>query len=848
MKTVKTSSGSGVTAASGNINGNSNVTSSSNNIYATGAGKVSTYTALFDHLPRRTFKRGSNNSNNISSVEGERILHPATIKLGGLYYTGKIFEDDDRVVALVAAIVNIMADYKTPPSKILREDMDRYLGKQIQHIVDCRPLCKGMGNFIKFVRHIISQIPPDINESEAKSILLSKLQNFLDDRIIYAAESISTNISSLIRDNDVILTFGSSPLIRKVLLTASKTKKFRVVVIDTRPLNEGLVTLTSLSHTIQCVYSPLSGAAAAMKDVTRVVLGASCLLSNGSMLAPAGTAMVAALAKAQQIPVIVASESYKFSEKVQLDSIVFNELGNANEIAQMSTFSPDGASLPAPQPTPQLKCAYLGGADAISGSDTTNENFDENCVSIPESVHGSTIVALSSSTKMPFAIVNLRYDLTPIANISVVATETGLIPPTSIPVLIREMQSEQPVVSPAEEEEDEVRQYHFSMLNDNIRNRAYFEALRQVITNKSRVLDIGSGTALLSMMSSQLGAEYVLGVEGNPILAQISDEILKINNFSDDKINIYDGMSYELELGTKYLSTQADVVVSETLDSWVIEEGFLVSLHDAKSRNLITPSAVVIPNQALLYCQLVETVFSLSSFPAMVEGFNLEPIRKLRKSYRNFVAQHTDFVLKNLSEPIPVFNFQFQDMDISTALFNYTLLNIPITQNGTLHGLVCWFNLTLDPKGFITLSNNPGSKSHWMQMFKLLEGDDAVVAGEEYKIQIAHTGEKYMIGNAQYSSRLIHILSSCQYHVDIFSSFTSSRNAAMPDEQSYVCSVEASRNRINQIENKIVRGYFGQTFYAYIPNIPSFVQKFKIPNKKEFESTIKLFEFHISCP
>lgn len=45
--------------------------------------------------------------------------------------------------------------------------------------------------------------------------------------------------------------------------------------------------------------------------------------------------MVAALAKALQIPVIVASESYKFSEKVQLDSIVHNELGHPSEIAVM---------------------------------------------------------------------------------------------------------------------------------------------------------------------------------------------------------------------------------------------------------------------------------------------------------------------------------------------------------------------------------------------------------------------------------------------------------------------------------------------------------------------------------
>ena len=48
----------------------------------------------------------------------------------------------------------------------------------------------------------------------------------------------------------------------------------------------------------------------------------------------------------------------------------------------------------------------------------------------------------ASAVKLPFDVINLRYDLTPIGNISVVATEAGLIPPTSIPVLIRELGSD----------------------------------------------------------------------------------------------------------------------------------------------------------------------------------------------------------------------------------------------------------------------------------------------------------------------------------------------------------------------------------------------------------------------
>jgi translation initiation factor 2B subunit (eIF-2B alpha/beta/delta family) len=44
-----------------------------------------------------------------------------------------------------------------------------------------------------------------------------------------------------------------------------------------------------------------------------------------------------------RVPVIVASEAYKFCEKVQLDSVVYNELGSASEI--VSARHPTGGDL-----------------------------------------------------------------------------------------------------------------------------------------------------------------------------------------------------------------------------------------------------------------------------------------------------------------------------------------------------------------------------------------------------------------------------------------------------------------------------------------------------------------------
>ena len=56
--------------------------------------------------------------------------------------------------------------------------------------------------------------------------------------------------------------------------------------------------------------------------------------------------------------------------------------------------------------------------------------------------------------------------------------------------------------------------YHFAMVADEYRNELFHSALKKVIkANTSRVLDVGAGSMLLSMMAYELGAKKVIGVE-----------------------------------------------------------------------------------------------------------------------------------------------------------------------------------------------------------------------------------------------------------------------------------------------------------------------------------------------
>merc|ERR1719453_490659 len=121
-------------------------------------------------------------------------------------------------------------------------------------------------------------------------------------------------------------------------------KTFRVIVVDSRPKFDGRALLARLvAHGIDCGYVMLTALSYVLKDVTKVFLGAAGLLSNGTVMSRLGTAVVAMMAESNDLPVIVCCETYKFCEKVQLDSICSNELGNPDELVATRAREAGGA-------------------------------------------------------------------------------------------------------------------------------------------------------------------------------------------------------------------------------------------------------------------------------------------------------------------------------------------------------------------------------------------------------------------------------------------------------------------------------------------------------------------------
>ncbi|NWY67888.1 EI2BD factor, partial [Erithacus rubecula] len=380
---------------------------------------------LFSHLHQYSRKKPLTQQMSIPST----VIHPAVVRLGLQYSQGIINGSNARCIALLEVFKQLIQDYSTPPNEELSRDLVAKLKPHISFLNQCRPLSASMGNAIKFLKKEISCLPDTLREDEAKEKLQDVIDKYLREKIVLAAEAISRSAFEKINDHDVILVYGCSSLVNRTLRDAhaKKGRAFRVIVVDSRPRLEGRETLRRLVRTgIHCTYVMINAISYVLPEVTKVLLGAHALLANGSVMSRVGTSQIALLSKAYNVPVLVCCETYKFCERVQTDSFVSNELGMASV-----PFLPPGTFSPSPCCEPQggevLSLLLILTASPLSADDP------DDLIVLRK---GQAQLGGWAENKS-LRLLNLVYDVTPPDLVDLVITDLGMIPCTSVPVVLR---------------------------------------------------------------------------------------------------------------------------------------------------------------------------------------------------------------------------------------------------------------------------------------------------------------------------------------------------------------------------------------------------------------------------
>ncbi|KAJ3218678.1 Eukaryotic translation initiation factor 2B, subunit 4 delta, 67kDa [Dinochytrium kinnereticum] len=354
----------------------------------------------------------------LAELRSQNQIHPAIINIGLQFSDHIICGGSARCLAMLLAFKKVISDYVTPVGTSLQRHLTSHIGKQIDYLTTTRSLADSMKTAIRQLKNEITKNSIDKADEDVKESLRNWIDDFIKEKITVAASAIIQNCMKKIRDGDVILIYARSSVVEKLLLEAHRCGiSFRVIVCDSRPKLEGRIMLERLvSAGIACTYILSNSLGVVIKDVTKLILGASSLLSNGAVMARAGTALVAMIASDANIPVIVLCELYKFSETVRLDSFVWNEIGDPDALVNLEN-RPPNARLPSTLESLRLQ-------DATSTSQRRTH-------------------LLKDWRQFPdLKLLNLHYDVTPATCISMVVCENGFIPSTSVLSVLNNLERE----------------------------------------------------------------------------------------------------------------------------------------------------------------------------------------------------------------------------------------------------------------------------------------------------------------------------------------------------------------------------------------------------------------------
>uniref|UniRef100_A0A7I5E8E6 Protein arginine N-methyltransferase n=1 Tax=Haemonchus contortus TaxID=6289 RepID=A0A7I5E8E6_HAECO len=355
----------------------------------------------------------------------------------------------------------------------------------------------------------------------------------------------------------------------------------------------------------------------------------------------------------------------------------------------------------------------------------------------------------------------------------------------------------------AEEDHDlaqEIARSRFAdMILDYNRNDMFLAGLRAVIQEKKKqgvkvhVMDIGTGTGLLSLMAAREGADKVTAVEVFQPMADCARSIVQTSEWHD-RIEVIPCRSTELSP----LSTKPNIIVAEVFDTELIGEGALRTFKEALLSH-VQPGCRVVPSRGRVWVQPVESAF-LSKFNRIPRfGEDDCPLGKCPGTAAVFDVQLSQLKRHQftcLTDAFLAFEFDFESSDsiVYEESFDRSASCI---ESGHVDAVLMWWDLDMDGTGtyWIDMSPKWASKEyhwrdHWMQAVYYLPQLVEVKKGEELTLKCSH--DEYSMWFSVGKEFVERIYCNCQLHTimarqSIFSANELLESVQFRDELKTIC-------------------------------------------------------------
>lgn len=256
------------------------------------------------------------------------------------------------------------------------------------------------------------------------------------------------------------------------------------------------------------------------------------------------------------------------------------------------------------------------------------------------------------------------------------------------------------------------------MLKDEVRTKSYRDSIYQNghLFKDKVVLDVGCGTAILSMFAVKAGAKHVIGVDMSTIIDK-AREIVDRNGMSD-KITLLQGKMEEVELPFD----KVDIIISEWMGYFLLYESMLDTVLYARDKYLVK-DGLIFPDKATIFVAGIEDgeyKEEKIGFWDNVWGFDYTPMKET--AMKEPLVDTVDLKAV-VTDPAHVITFDLNTVTAADLAFTQNF-SINVRRNDFVHALIAWFDIEFAAcHKPIRFSTGPHTKyTHWKQtVFYLTE-------------------------------------------------------------------------------------------------------------------------------